>query len=1146
MTAIDVPGPPGVAAPDTAPDDTGPDVTAPDADSARAAWLAEVLRVPGGHPLRDMSRIPAVGLDLPDGWGALCEQLAEPGTVTLRTVEAPVAPQFRARRSGGAPDGDDGPRDRLDALLRGASASARRIDGPGLVLTLGALSDTGGAPAWSVAAGGARVGRAPVLLVPVLLARGDDRDEWRLDVDPDRPAWTNLAAARALADEHPEVALALMRNPVVPVSHLQTVLDSVARALADGRRAGESGDQRRSGEGGVPTLELLTTADLALLPLGALHAAEQLRLADTVPVSTGPPGAGSDTTVPGPARQPDGIVVEVMAAPAGPAGDAAVAELVTTALAGGSRVAVVALVDDDLRPTATRLTAAGLGSFVLDLTGPCATRDGLASQLQASGHPTAPPILAAAQVAQERSDLVGRLAADTALAHRPGPAGVSWWQAWSRIVRLEAELPPEVVVAAREVRLPAEVATTPRARAAIVEAAADVAEALRGGPAGHGDGDPWPVDGIDRWTAEAGQRVTGAVERLGEAEAALRGPVRALVAPAATSDELALVVRWLRAARFAEPVPLGQAADLCGAQWRARAARVRHGVEDLEALMKGAGLRASALDVDPAPLLAELDETPERGWLARATGRSAASVQENRVAKRIAAHGGPRLRLDADGLRAVLRAVADARLAAGELRDLLVSLLPDPAPWNPADRDDAERVVATLDLWQATADVAEVPGVTSAALEAAAGTARVAGKPGLAPIDAVEALAGGAVALASALGVASDDVQWLGGRALLAALELDGDRWRADVAEGLPALRRRVALRTGLATLERSGASDLAALVGAGPARASLPLVGPDHLVGLAELAVLGRIEDERRGALGADPGRLSSAERADVVRRAAGLESAHRGAARDVVPHRLLGHVPGGPGDRAALAQGLVDDLADRPLPAFMADECEAIGALVPAVLLSVDLVARAMAEIPDGGLLVVDDAGQVPAGPLAAAVARARHVVLVDRTGGLADRTGGCPAAPGSALAALGGGAPAAGVGRDRHPELRVRPTDAAWERHVSSVVAAASAAGLTVTEAAGPQGRVADLAVAVPGRAPVAVLLSPPDPARPEAAAVRPTTLAEVASPSEVALSAWLDGHPGVAGSWAAVRSVSLAAWAVDPAEVVAELVRTARAG
>ncbi|NTW39679.1 MAG: hypothetical protein HGA44_07290, partial [Cellulomonadaceae bacterium] len=913
-------------------------------------------------------------------------------------------------------------------------------------------------------------------------------------------------------------------------------------------------------------LDLLITADLALLPLGPLHAAAAARTspwcAPAAPPAPPPadaeePGARGTLLAPAPADTaarpaPDAPVVEVLTARAGPGGDGVVAELVTEALAAGRRVAVIAPVDEDLVPFATRLAAGGLTPFALDLTGPCATRDGLRAHLSASGRPTAPPVVAAAGVARERSDLLAQLAADTALADVLGPAGLSLWQAWTEASRLEAELPPEAVVAAREIDLPSDVARSPAARSTLLGAATQVGEAMGVTI----EQDRWPADGLDRWSPEVARAVSSATQLLLAAEAALTGPLRTLAGSAATVTELTALARWLRATALTAPVPLGDAVERCDAVWSERARTLRLDLEQLDRMHREdlAGLRPSVLDLDPAPLLAELDAEPERGWLGRVTGRSPETRQEAKVARRLAAHRAPLRRTAQGDLRGQLAALERARALADDVRTLATTLLDAPAPWNPLAEDDRDLVLQLVETWEATAGIAHVPGVAADVLDAvvpaAGATRREPGRrAGQDPAGAVIALADGATALASALGVDADDEEWLAGRAVLATLDQERAGWSADLADGLPALRRRVLLRTGLAALRAVGAPDLVAVVGAAEQdgapdhpRRGLPPVRPEHLAGVAELAVLHRVLDERRRAAEAAPARLSTAARAVLVDRAADLERAHRGAARDVIPHRLLGHVPGGPEGRAELADQLTAGLEHSPLRPFLAEHGDGVGALLPVQLVPTELLPWSLPVLPNGGLLVVDRADQVPAASIAAAAARAGHVVLVDRTEGQ-------PHDVGSALGALGPGAPAAGDARDRRPEVRALPTEPSWERHRAVVTAASLIAGLTVSEPGGPDGRVADLAVALAGGPAVALLLAQPGPASQSAAGTgRATPLPDGASPPEVALTAWLARggarSPDAGGAWTAVRSISLTAWVVDRGEVIDEVVRAAR--
>ncbi|GIG28482.1 hypothetical protein [Cellulomonas marina] len=1087
---------------------------APDPSPAPVPWADEVLGVPRRHPLRDLDAVRSVVLDLPDEGRDLLDRLVEGRRVLLVAGEPaggegvwrvlpPPATAGPATTPGvtpgvtpGAPPVpvDEPPGDPLEALARAAAAADRRLDGAELVLALGRLSDADDAPGWSVAAGGSRLGRTAALLLPVRLHPSPEApDAWELRCEPGRPARRNAAAGRAVAAEHGPLAAALADPAPVPVTRLAGVLDEVLAAA-------------------TPPVRATRAAELALLPLAPLEDAAALR---ALPL----PVAGLNPRGPCPG-------VEVLETPAGPGGTRAVADVLVAALTAGTPVTVVAGQDADLDDLAARLDAAALGPFVLALTGRGATVGGLRDRLRSAGRPPAALLEGVTGDAAEHAALTARLARDDAAGHLPGPAGVALWDAFAAVLRLEAELPPEAVALAPALPV-GDLARRPDALPALRSTVADLAEALVGG----GDPDAWAAEHL-AGTAEADlDRVAVAVTGLLAADRAVRATGSALAdlvaAPRVLVDvaaHLELVAAWLDAGAASRPVAASACVRTVDDSWHAAASAARAALAGVrsagrELVGPDGSVGPGALGLDLDVLDATLVATPERRWWPERDRRRRRAA----VLAALAPHRRPDVALEPDDAPGLVEALLALRDAAREVvrRVAAVPGTVLPPGWQPLDDAAADALLADLDLRAATAALATAPGVGPGAVDAAVPPGPAEAR---AAAEAVRALAAAWSALPAALGT---DLAGLaracGDRPPAAVLTHDGPRWADEVAAGLPGLRARAGLRLARAALPDEVA---AVLLPDGPGGRRRARVAPEHLVGTVELAAAHAVLDERRAAL--DPRSsgtavLRPAERAAVVDRLAALELAERSAARARVPLRLLAALP--EEARVALADGLVADLAAavpmRPLWAFLAGRGDDLAVLLPAVLVPLDLLGRALPLQHEDAVLVVEDAGRVPAARVAVAASRARRVLLVERTGG-------APPDPASALVVLGAGAsPVQDGGGPRRPELRAAGGGPAWGRHRAAVAAALVAAGLVVRDPAGPEGTVADLVVGRADGSGVAVLLDRPAPGAPAGS-----------SSGDVALSAWLQGRDD-GGSWAAVRTVTAAAWLTVPDGVVQDV-------
>ncbi|MBM3975343.1 MAG: DNA helicase, partial [Planctomycetes bacterium] len=218
-------------------------------------------------------------------------------------------------------------------------------------------------------------------------------------------------------------------------------------------------------------------------------------------------------------------------------------------------------------------------------------------------------------------------------------------------------------------------------------------------------------------------------------------------------------------------------------------------------------------------------------------------------------------------------------------------------------------------------------------------------------------------------------VRWLDGRSLTAAVVESLPRWRSDANAAFLGLVRWCKLQARLAPLDAAGFGSIRTAALAGAIRADQAIEALDRSVARACV-------DERRRALGFQ--RFDGKEHGTRVQRHATLHTDESKALTQVLPVKLLGTRPFGPGERKGVVGELrrkdLERARPRSIRALLDDYADAVLALTPCVLASPDSVAQFLVPgVIEFDLVVFDEASQVPVADAIGAIGRGKAVVIV-----------------------------------------------------------------------------------------------------------------------------------------------------------------------
>ena len=466
-------------------------------------------------------------------------------------------------------------------------------------------------------------------------------------------------------------------------------------------------------------------------------------------------------------------------------------------------------------------------------------------------------------------------------------------------------------------------------------------------------------DALDRMLASA--RAAGeAASRAAAGEPLERHPLRDL-RRAGQLRALGALAQSLRAARESgAPTASVAMAASGGAPWadareRARA-DIAAAVRDdraQESFRADRRLDASGLDVDPAPIVADLRTRGARfwplGWWAR-----------RGIARALAVHAPRPLASDRGSLESLLALVAEARAARAAASDARVRM----AAFTGAPASDAARAQRALEALEGVART--VAALGDAAAGGGAGAA-VDAPPAAVLADALREL---------------DAVAGAGACPALASAAEQARRWSA-------ALPRAAAWSAWLDAARAASEAGLAPLVTA-IARGAVPVQGPDsgdRAALVAERAVLHAWLRSLRDNLGClrsfDP---ATAERmADAYARA--LDESRGAVARRAaaaVKQRFAAleasNAPGLGDQLARMAELRALQRPRRSIRTLIRQTGHALAAIKPVVLASPLSAAMHLdPDLPPFDLVVFDEASQVPLADALGALSRATSAIVV-----------------------------------------------------------------------------------------------------------------------------------------------------------------------
>jgi hypothetical protein len=345
-------------------------------------------------------------------------------------------------------------------------------------------------------------------------------------------------------------------------------------------------------------------------------------------------------------------------------------------------------------------------------------------------------------------------------------------------------------------------------------------------------------------------------------------------------------------------------------------------------------------------------------------------------------------------VRAAVAAVQPLIRGAAPAPKVLVAALRDAAAVVAAAKElaDTLRRQSGLSLpaeWSALA--ADAPKVLAAAMTAAREASPLAGTSGEPALAAVLAVGNAeAPALQAALAARAeawrllahalrcDDAamqRWLEGRTLTQAVEANRERWHKDANGDFLGLIRWCKLQAKLAPLDAAdfGAIRTATLTGA---------ISPAQVIEVIDRSVARACVAERRKALGFQ--RFDGKEHSTRVQHHAALHADESKALAEVLPVKLLGTRPFGPGERKGVVGELrrkdLERARPRSIRALLDEYADAVLALTPCVLASPDSVAQFLVPgVIEFDLVVFDEASQVPVADAIGAIGRGKAVVVV-----------------------------------------------------------------------------------------------------------------------------------------------------------------------